>query len=128
MTDTIAPALTPAEWAAIITKHEELVALRAGFGNTPFSSHALAAIFLFEQSFGFTAQDVIDEREVAAYCDAMAAKHDAGGDAGTATAFRDLGGRHRQRAAKIAALLPPIDQSQTAQDEGEPGPRLVTDD
>ncbi len=128
MTDTTAPALTPAEWAAIITKHEELVALRAGFGNTPFSSHALAAIFLFEQPFGFTAQDVIDEREVAAYCDAMAAKHDAGGDVGTATAFRDLGGRHRERAEKIAALLPPIDPSQSAQDAAAQGPRLVKDD
>lgn len=128
MTDMIPPALAPAEWAAIITKHEELVALRAGFGNTPFSSHALAAIFLFEQPFGFTAQDVIDEREVAAYCDAMAAKHDAGGDVGTATAFRDLGGRHRERAAKIAALLPPIESAPPGAEGEAQGPRLVKDE
>lgn len=122
MTDEIAPALTPAEWAAVLTKHEQLVALRAGFGNTPFSSHALAALFLFEQPFGFTAQDVIDEREVAAYCDAMAAKHAAGGDESTSIAFRDLGGRHRERAAKIAALLPPVQDpvsEPAAPEEGE---------
>ena len=120
MTDPIPPALSPAEWAAVLTKHEQLVALRAGFGNTPFSSHALAALFLFEQPFGFTAQDVIDEREVADYCDMMAARHTASGEEQRAIAFRDLGGRHRERAAKIAALLPPIADEPAAAPEEAP--------
>lgn len=113
MTDQqFSPALTPAEWAAVLSKHDDLVALRANFGNTPFSSHALAALFLYDQPFGFTAQDVIDEREVAAYCDAMANKHAAGGDEATSVAFRNLGERHRERAEKIAALLPPVQEPQ----------------
>ena len=119
MSDTIPPALSPAEWAAVLTKSDELNALRAGFGSTPFSSHALAALFLFQQPFGFTAQDVIDEREVAAYCDAMAAKHTAGGDEATSIAFRDLGSRHRERAEKIAALLPPVQAPAAAEEPAE---------
>ncbi len=39
----------------------------------------------------------------------MAAERDAAGDGAAAATFRMLGGRHRERAAKIAALLPPVD-------------------
>ena len=37
----------------------------------------------------------------------MANQHDASGNAETASTFRQLGERHKARAAKIAALLPP---------------------
>jgi len=110
MTDDITPALQPGEWAAIMARADDLVALREQVKGSPFSPHALAALFLFEQPFGFTAQDVIDEREVQAYCAAMAVRHEAQGDPATAATFRSLGERHGIRADKIAALLPPIDQ------------------
>lgn len=109
MTNDITPALAPAEWAAIIARADDLVALREQVKGSPFSPHALAALFLYDQPFGFTAQDVIDEREVQAYCVAMAARHGAQGEAATAETFRSLGERHGIRAAKIAALLPPIE-------------------
>lgn len=103
----VPPALSPAEWHAVIQREEQLLALRESIVDSPFSAHALAALFLFQQPFGFTAADVSDEREVADYCDAMAARHATEGDERTAASFRDLAARHRQRAAKIAALLPP---------------------
>ena len=111
MTDPIKPALQPSEWAAIMARAEDLVALREQVKGSPFSPHALAALFLYDQPFGFTPQDVIDEREVQAYCAAMAAKHAAAGEAATAETFRLLGERHAIRADKIAALLPPFDDS-----------------
>jgi hypothetical protein len=111
MTEPIEPALSPAEWRAIMARADDLVALRDQVKGTPFSPHALAALFLFEQPFGFTAQDVIDEREVQAYCAAMAARHEAQGEAAMAATFRSLGERHGIRADKIAALLPPLDEA-----------------
>ena len=48
-----------------------------------------------------------DEDEVSAYCAVMAAKHRDAGDRATAAKFELLGGRHKERAAKLAALLPP---------------------
>ena len=110
MTDDIKPALQPPEWAAIMARAEDLVALREQVKGSPFSPHALAALFLYEQPFGFTPQDVIDEREVQAYCAAMSAKHAAAGEAATAETFRLLGERHAVRARKIAALLPPFEE------------------
>lgn len=110
MTTDIDPALQPAEWAAIMARAEDLAALREQVKGSPFSPHALAALFLYDQPFGFTAQDVIDEREVQAYCVAMAAKHHAQGEDATAETFRTLGERHGIRAAKIAALLPPFEE------------------
>jgi hypothetical protein len=110
------PALSPAEWRAVMSRQGELLNLRESIGRTPFSSHALAALFLFDQPFGFSAQDVIDEREVAAYCAAMAARHTEAGDERTATTFRDLGARHAIRAEKIAALLPPLDEGLPAEE------------
>jgi hypothetical protein len=62
---------------------------------------------LYGQAFGFSQQDVDDETDVAAYCDRMAAEHDLAGNAAAAGTFRTLGERHRLRAAKLAALLPP---------------------
>lgn len=117
MTDDIAPALQPSEWAAIIARAEDLVALREQVKGSPFSPHALAALFLYDQPFGFTPQDVIDEREVQAYCAAMAARHTASGEAATAETFRLLGERHKVRADKIAALLPPFDASTAGAEE-----------
>ena len=107
MPSDITPALTRAEWAGVLANREHLTAIREQFLDTPFSGHALAALLLFEESFGFTKQDVDDENQVAAYCAAMAEEHALLGQAATATTFRQLGERHRERATKIAALLPP---------------------
>jgi hypothetical protein len=102
-------ALSPAEWGAILASREQLEQLRDGLLDTPFSPHGIAALMLYQQEFGFGLQDVIDEVEVAAYCDKMAGEHDAAGNGGVAETFRLLATRHRMRAAKIAALLPPMD-------------------
>lgn len=102
------PALTAAEWRGVIERREHLAAIREQLLDTPFSSHAVAALLLYEQPFGFSAQDVEDETQVAAYCDAMAAEGKANGNEGVSTTFQLLAGRHRERAAKIAALLPPV--------------------
>jgi hypothetical protein len=53
------------------------------------------------------ADDVQDEDEVSEYCAVMARHHRETGDPTTAAKFELLGGRHHERAAKIAALLPP---------------------
>ena len=106
---TITAALSPAQWTAVLARADELTSLRAGFENVPFSSHALAALFLYDQPFGFSAQDVVDEREVADYCDMMSRQHGAAGDVAKSSAFSELAERHRTRAAKIAALLPPME-------------------
>src|SRR5688500_3383916 len=111
MFSDITPALTHAEWAGVLANREHLTAIREQFLDTPFSGHALAALLLFEESFGFTKQDVDDETQVAAYCAAMAEEHTLAGQLATATTFRQLGERHRERAIKIAALLPPAVQS-----------------
>jgi hypothetical protein len=104
---TTPPALTPAEWNGILLQQDGLAHLREQFGRLPFSTHAIAALLLYEQPFGFTQQDVQDEDEVSAYCDVMAAQNRVAGDKTTAAKFELLGGRHKERAAKIAALLPP---------------------
>ena len=71
--------------------------------------HALAALALHGHPYGFSRQDVEDETDVAGYCEAMARQSvEAGAEAQAAT-FRMLAQRHRIRAAKIAALLPPND-------------------
>jgi hypothetical protein len=104
----ITPALTAAEWAGILANQAQLDALREQFLDTPFSGHALAALLLYGEPYGFSEQDVEDEREVAAYCDKMSAEHEAAGNAPVAATFRLLGERHRVRAMKLAALLPPV--------------------
>ena len=109
MASDITPALTRAEWAGVLANRDHLTAIREQFLDTPFSGHALAALLLFEEAFGFSRQDVDDETQVAAYCAAMAEEHALAGQTATATTFRLLGERHRERAVKIAALLPPPD-------------------
>ena len=109
MPSDITPALTRAEWAGVLANRDQLTAIRDQFLDTPFSGHALAALLLFEEAFGFTRQDVDDEVQVAAYCAAMAEEHALAGQTSTATTFRQLGERHRERALRIAALLPPVD-------------------
>lgn len=105
--ETNSPALTPAEWAGVLGNQEQLSAIREQLLDTPFSAHAVAALLLYGEPFGFTAQDVDDETQVAGYCASMAEQLDAAGQRDTANTFRLLGERHKQRAAKIAALLPP---------------------
>lgn len=101
------PALSPAAWTSVLSQQDGLAQLRAQFAGLPFSTHAIAALLLYGEPFGFTPQDVQDEREVAEYCAVMAAKHREEGDAATAAKFAMLGGHHRERAERIAALLPP---------------------
>jgi hypothetical protein len=107
MSSEIAPALSAAEWAGVLAQQDGLAQLREQFGSLPFSIHAIAALLLYEQPFGFTQQDVQDENEVSEYCAVMARHHRETGDQATAAKFELLGGRHRERAAKLAALLPP---------------------
>jgi hypothetical protein len=102
------PALSAAEWNGVLNQHDGLAHLREQFGKLPFPPHAIAALLLYEQPFGFTQQDVTDELEVSEYCAVMAAKHREMGDSQTAAKFELLGGRHHERAMKIAALLPPV--------------------
>lgn len=101
------PALTPAEWNGVLTQRDGLAQMRQQFAGLPFSTHAIAALLLYGESFGFTQQDVQDEEEVSEYCAVMAAKNREAGDLATAAKFEMLGGRHKERAAKIGALLPP---------------------
>lgn len=114
MTTPISPALSPAEWAGVLANRKSLDAIREHFLDTPFSPHALAALLLYGEPHGFTAQDVEDEREVAAYCRMMTKQHMDTGNTETADTFRLLGERHEARADKIAALLPPIVPSPNA--------------
>ena len=107
----ITPALTRAEWAGVLANRAQLADIRERFLDTPFSGHALAALLLFEEAFGFTVQDVEDEVQVSTYCAAMADEQELAGRHEAASTFRLLGERHRQRAAKIAALLPPRDDA-----------------
>lgn len=116
-------ALSPAEWSAILASRGQLEALREGLLDTPFSPHGIAALMLYQQDFGFDLRDVIDEVEVAAYCDKMAAENTAAGNAPVAETFRLLGQRHRMRAAKIAALLPPLEMLKQGAAAGADEPR-----
>lgn len=107
MTTDIGPALSAGEWTGVLTHRDKLAAIRDQLLDTPFSGHAVAALLLYDQPYGFTQEDVEDEVQVADYCAAMTREREAGGDHATAATFRMLGERHRIRAAKIAALLPP---------------------
>ena len=108
MPDELTSALTPAEWAGVLANREQLAVIREQLLDTPFSGHAVAALLLFEEPYGFSAEDVDDEVQVATYCTVMAEEQAAAGQEARAATFRMLGERHRMRAAKIAALLPPI--------------------
>ena len=111
MPDDHSPALSPSEWTGVLGQQDGLAHLREQFGTLPFSTHAIAALLLYEQPFGFTQQDVTDEAEVSEYCAVMSAQNRASGDIATASKFELLGGRHRERANRIAALLPPAGHS-----------------
>jgi hypothetical protein len=104
---TVPPALSAAEWNGVLLQEDGLSHLREEFGKLPFSTHAIAALLLYDQPFGFTRQDVQDEDEVSDYCAVMATQRHEAGDHVTAAKFELLGGRHKERAAKLAALLPP---------------------
>lgn len=112
MSDTASPALSASEWTGVLDQKDGLMDLREQFGTLPFSTHAIAALLLYEQPFGFTHQDVTDEDEVSEYCAVMAAQNREAGDTATAAKFELLGGRHRERARRIAALLPPAGRIQ----------------
>lgn len=107
MITPVTPALSAAEWNGVLDQKDGLAHLRAQFATLSFSTHAIAALLLYEQPFGFTQQDVTDEREVSEYCEVMATQNRMTGDTVTAAKFELLGGKHRERAQRIAALLPP---------------------
>jgi hypothetical protein len=107
VTEPISAALTAAEWAGVLKNREQLTDIREQLLDTPFSAHAVAALLLYDEPFGFTRQDVDDEAQVAGYCASMADQLELAGQVETASTFRLLGQRHSVRAAKIAALLPP---------------------
>ena len=107
MSDAPTAALSPAEWSGVLGQTDGLAHLREQVGKLPFSTHAIAALLLYEQPFGFSQQDVTDEQEVSEYCAVMAKQNRDLGDTATAAKFELLGGRHKERAARIAALLPP---------------------
>jgi hypothetical protein len=111
---TVPPALSAAEWNGVLLQKDGLAHLREEFGKLPFSTHAIAALLLYDQPYGFTRQDVQDEEEVSDYCAMMAAQNRDAGDLATAAKFELLGGRHKERAARIAALLPPVDGASLA--------------
>jgi hypothetical protein len=101
MTDPIIPAaMSPEEW------NEALALIHGGKknGELKLSIHGTAALALYGQPYGFTQLDVDDEIQVAEYCETMARQQE-GTPAGAT--FRLLGERHKVRARKIAALLPP---------------------
>ena len=120
MSQPIAPALSAAEWAGVLANRKSLDSIRDHFLDTPFSPHALAALLLYDEPHGLTAQDVEDEREVAVYCRMMVKQHLDGGNAETADTFRLLGERHEIRANKIAALLPPTTSSRSPSSDTAP--------
>ncbi|HXT17122.1 MAG TPA: hypothetical protein VN706_15880 [Gemmatimonadaceae bacterium] len=105
--EDVTPALSGAEWAGVLANRAQLDDIREQLLDTPFSAHAVAALLLYEEPFGFSAQDVDDEVQVADYCRAMARQLETTGQTETAETFRMLGERHTIRAAKIASLLPP---------------------
>lgn len=107
MSDPVSPALSGPEWAGVLKNREQLMSIREQLLDTPFSAHAVAALLLYDEPFGFTKQDVDDEEQVAAYCASMATQLESSGQQATADTFRLLGERHKVRAGKIAALLPP---------------------
>ncbi len=115
MSEGVTSALTSAEWAGVLANREQLDIIREQLLDTPFSGHAVAALLLFEEPYGFSAEDVDDEVQVAAYCAAMAEEQAAAGQEARATTFRLLGERHRARAMKIAALLPPTQSARSDQ-------------
>jgi hypothetical protein len=100
----IPPALTPEQWAQILDPGRSNGSAN---GHHQLSRHATAAVALYGQPYGFTHADVDDEQQVAEYCDRMADAQEDLGEIATAATFRTLAGRHRDRAAKISALLPP---------------------
>jgi hypothetical protein len=107
--DDVRPALSAEQWSSVIEQSADVREMfESALAGTPFSAHAIAALLLLGEPFGFAQQDVSDELEVAAFCDAMAAELERSGDA-RADLFRSLAPRHRSRARRIAALLPPTD-------------------
>lgn len=107
--DDIQPALSAEQWSSVLAQTGQVRAMFDGaLAGTPFSAHAIAALLLLGEPFGFAQQDVTDELEVAAFCEAMAQELERTGDDRSAL-FHSLAPRHRSRAKRIAALLPPMD-------------------
>jgi hypothetical protein len=103
MSDAIKPAMTAEQWAEPQTlKHISDLA----YDN---ELHAVAALALLRQPFGFTWVDVDDELTVAERYES-----DAGyTNTAVVTLAMRLARRARDRADRIAALLPPRDQGAT---------------
>jgi hypothetical protein len=136
MNNEIRPALTAEEWRHWQTKrylhvagnerdevtaqvgilgndkdHAFRVFSSSGVGGVP-NTHALAALCLHGQPFGFTWVDVDDEREHAADMDGLITQLEALVDEDEIQPLRQRRARALDRAARIAALLPPRPESE----------------
>lgn len=111
LTPNIQPALTPEEWASVHVRDgaaEIVLQFEDGYREMyPPTYHRIAALALYGQPFGLTHEDVTDERE--AYTDAVRLARQAqdAGDEVTRLRYVERARRHRHRADRIAALLPP---------------------
>ncbi len=104
MSDTpIEPAMSPEQWENFLNPGRS----NGSSTKLTLTLHGTAAVALYNQPYGFTHQDVDDERDVAEYCNRMADAQEQLGEMATAATFRTLAERHMVRADKIAALLPP---------------------
>ena len=128
MPDPITPALTAGEWARGTCQrggdNDAHLGIRPDGGIGATSSHrgvvirtedrhAVAALALHGQPFGFTWEDVDDETDAARYWEGEVETIEAGdrhyqrAESPDTQQLRDRSARHRARAARIAALLPP---------------------
>lgn len=102
----IKPALTAEEWA-MARVHVSLYPTGKDLMLQLGNRHGIAAAALHDQPFGFTREDVVDEHQ--AYHDAvMLARHfqDSGMER-ERLACKERARRHKERADRIEALLPP---------------------
>jgi hypothetical protein len=97
----IQPALTTEEWALYNSPRRRIP---VGVKQRP---HAAAAIALHGQPFGFTQEDVRDERNAENDCARLARQAQDGGDELERYKFVGRQRRHKERADRIEALLPP---------------------
>ena len=106
MSDKIEPALTPEEWASGFTLRrvdwEFYASGKVGLAH-PETRHAIAALCLYGQSFGFTREDVVEVMSAASLYRSHCLEH-----YGEIPADRAPGlTRMESLADRIEALLPP---------------------
>ena len=106
------PARSAAEWEQFfksgVNFQTQAPHISVGCRDVELDAHALAATMLYDQSFGFTWEDVDDERtELEILKGYMARIREQGGDHKRS---RKMIGRKKARSTLIAVLLPPEKQ------------------